>query len=40
MDVDPRYKDIEKFRGDLSWYMIESIGFFSNISFKMEKERN
>ena len=38
MDVDPRYKDIEKFFGWLSWYMMEFKDFISNLSFKLKFE--
>ena len=38
MDVDLGYKYIEKFRGGLSWYMMESKEFISHISFDLENE--
>ena len=34
MDVDPGYKYIEKFRGGVKWYMMESKDNISNICFK------
>ena len=37
-DVDPGYKYIEKFRGGISWYMLESKDFISGISFKLKNE--
>ena len=37
MDVDPAYKYIEKFRGGVQWYMIQSRDFVSSISFKFKK---
>ena len=38
MDVDPGYKYIEKFRGRVQWYMMESKDFISSICFKIKKE--
>ena len=38
MDVDPGYKYIEKFRGGISWYMLESKDFISSINFKLKNE--
>ena len=38
MDVYPGYTNIEKFRGDVQWYMMDTKGFVSNISFKLEIE--
>ena len=38
MDVDPGYKDIEKFRGGIQWYMMESKDNISSICFKLKKE--
>ena len=32
MDVNPGYRYIEKFRGGIQWYMMESKDFISNIS--------
>ena len=33
MDVDPGYHYIEKFRGDVQWYRMESKDPFSSINF-------
>ena len=38
MDIDLWYKYIEKFRGGIQWYMMESKDFISNISFKLKNE--
>ena len=38
MDVDPGYKYIEKFRGGVQWYMMESKDNFSSVCFKLKKE--
>ena len=40
MDVEFGYKNVEKFRGGLQWYIMRSIDFFSSISFKIENENN
>ena len=40
MDVDPGYKYIEKFRGGVQWYMMESKDIISNICFKLKNENN
>ena len=40
MDVDPGYKYIEKFRGGVQWYMMESKNIISNISFELKNENN
>ena len=40
IDVDPGYKDIEKFRGGISWYMLESKDFISSINFKLKNENS
>ena len=40
MDVDPGYKYIEKFRGGVSWYMVESKDFISSINFKLKNENS
>ena len=40
MDVDPGYKYIEKFRGGISWYMLESNDFISSINFKLKNENS
>ena len=38
LDVDPGYKYIEKFRGGVSWYMLETKDFISSINFKLKNE--
>ena len=38
MDVDPGYKYIEKFRGGVSWYVLETKDFISSINFKLKNE--
>ena len=38
MDVDPGYKYIEKFRGGVQWYMMETKDIISNICFKLKNE--
>ena len=38
MDVDPGYKDIEKFRGGIQWYIMESKGIVSSICFNLKNE--
>ena len=40
MDVDPGSKYIEKFRGGVQWYMIESKDIISSICFKLKNENN
>ena len=40
MDVDPGYKYIEKFRGGVQWYMMESKDIISSIGFKLKNEYN
>ena len=40
MDVDPGYKYIERFRGDIQWYMMESKDFISSICFKLKNEND
>ena len=40
MDVDPGYKYIEKFRGGVQWYMMESKDIISSICFKLKNEKN
>ena len=40
MDVNPGYKYIEKFRGGVQWYMMESKDFISSICFKLKNENN
>ena len=38
MDVDPGYKYIEKFRGGVKWYIMESKDIISSICFKLKNE--
>ena len=38
MDVDPGYKYIEKFDGEVQWYMMESKDIISTICFKIKNE--
>ena len=40
MDVDPVYKYIEKFRGGVLFYMMESKDIISSICFKLKKKEN
>ena len=40
MDVDPGYKYIEKFRGGIQWYMMESKDIISSLRFKLKNENN
>ena len=40
LDVDPRYKYIEKFRGIVQWYMVESKDIISSNCFKLKNENN
>ena len=40
MDVDPGYKHIDKFRGGVQWYMMESRDIISSICFKLKNENN
>ena len=40
MDVDPGYKYIEKVRGGVQWYLMESKGFISSIFFNLKNENN
>ena len=40
MDVDPGYKYIEKFRGGIQWYMMESKDIISSICFKIKNQNN
>ena len=37
-DVDPGYKYIEKFRGGLQWYIMESKDIISSICFKLKNK--
>ena len=38
MDFDPGYKYIEKFRGSVQWYMMESKDIISSICFNLKNE--
>ena len=40
MDVSPGYRYIEKFRGGVQWYMMESKDNISSICFKIKNENN
>ena len=40
MDVDPGYKYIEKLRGGVQWYLMESKDIPSSICFKLKTEKN
>ena len=40
MDVDPGYKYIEKFRGGVLWYMMDSKDIISSICFKLKNEKD
>ena len=40
MDVDPGSKYIEKFRGGMQWYMMESKDIISSVCFKLKNENN
>ena len=40
MDVSPGYTHIEKFRGGVQWYMMETKDFVLKISFKLKNENN
>ena len=40
MDVDPGYKYIEKFRGGVMWYMMESKDIISSVCSKLKNENN
>ena len=39
MDVDPGYKYIEKFRGGVQWYMMESKNIISSFCSKLKNEK-
>ena len=39
MDVDAGYKHIEKYRGGVKWYMMESKDIISSICFKLKNEK-
>ena len=38
MDVNPRLKYVEKFRGGIQWFTMESEGFISGINFRLRNE--
>ena len=38
MTVNPGYKDLEKFSGGISWYMMQSKDIISSICFKLKNE--
>ena len=38
MDVDPGYKYIEKYRGGVQWYMMDTKDFIARVSFKLKNE--
>ena len=40
MTVDPGYKYVEKFSGDISWYMMQSKDIISSVYFKLKNENN
>ena len=40
MDVDPGYKYIEKFRGGVQWYMMNTKDFISSINIKLKNEND
>ena len=40
MDVAPGYKNNDKIRGGMQWYMMDTIGVLSSISFKLKNENN
>ena len=40
MDINPGYKYIEKFRGGVQWYMVESKDILSSCCFKLKNENN
>ena len=40
MDVNPGFKFIEKIRGGVQWYGLESKDNISNVCFKLENENN
>ena len=40
MDVNPGYKNIEKFRGGVHWYMMDSKDIISSICFDLKNEKN
>ena len=40
LDVAPDYKYIEKFRGGVQWYIMETNDFFSSNSFEIKIKNN
>ena len=38
MDVEPSYKYVEKFRGGVQWYILESKDFNSSVCLKLKNE--
>ena len=40
MDVDPGLKFIEKFRGGVQWYKMDTKDFVSSFSFILKNENN
>ena len=40
MTVDPGYKNVEKFSGGISWYMMQSKDNIPSICFKLKKENS
>ena len=40
MDVSPGYKYIDRFRGGVQWYLMESKDVISSISSKLKNENN
>ena len=40
MTVNPVYKNVERFSGGISWYMMESKDFISSLSFELKNETN
>ena len=40
MDVDRGYKYIQKFRGGISWYMLQSKYIISSFSFRFKNANN
>ena len=39
MTVNPGYKYVESFAGDITWYMMETKDVISSISFKLRNEK-
>ena len=40
MTVDPGYKNVEKFSGGISWYMMQSKDLISSLRFNLKNENN